>query len=90
MPNRLSNFKSESTDLQAAPVDRYDAGRARLEAVPLEAHVETAFGAGRVDPLTILAEQDKTRLPDLIRLRYGRMSRTPFTFLRGSAACHGK
>ena len=86
MPNPLPNFKSESSDLQAAPVDRYDAGRARLEAVPLEAHVEAALGAGRVDPLTILAEQEKTRLPDLIRLRYGRMSRTPFTFLRGSAA----
>lgn len=86
MVDPLPNFKSESSDLQAAPVDRYDAGRARLEGVPLEAHVEAAIGAGRVDPLTILAEQDRTRLPDLIRLRYGRMSRTPFTFLRGSAA----
>jgi len=86
MPNPLPNFKSESPNLQAAPVDRYDAGRARLESVPLEAHVEAARGAGRVDPLTILAEQEKTRLPDLIRLRYGRMSATPFTFLRGSAA----
>ena len=86
MVNPLPNFKTESSDLQAAPVDRYDAGRARLEGVPLEAHVEAAIGAGRVDPLTILAEQDRTRLPDLIRLRYGRMSRTPFTFLRGSAA----
>jgi len=86
VPNSLRNFKSGSTDLQAAPVDRYDAGRARLEAVPLEAHVEAALGTGRVDPLTILVEQEKTRLPDLIRLRYGRMSRTAFTFLRGSAA----
>ena len=41
---------------------------------------------GRPDPLTILAEQDKTRLAELIPLRYGRMSRTPFTFLRGAAA----
>ena len=86
MPNPLSDFESASTALRAAPKDRYDAGRARLEAVPLEAHVEAALGAGRVDPLTILAKQEKTRLPELIRLRYGRMSRTPFTFLRGSAA----
>ena len=53
---------------------------------PLQAHAEAAAGADRADPLAILAEQDKTRLPDLIRLRYGRMSRTPFTFLRGAAA----
>jgi uncharacterized protein (DUF2252 family) len=86
MPSPLANFENVSADLQAAPADRYDAGRARLEAVPLEAHAEAAAGTGRVDPLTILAKQEKTRLPELIRLRYGRMSRTPFTFLRGSAA----
>jgi uncharacterized protein (DUF2252 family) len=86
MPNPSPSFTSGSPDLQAAPVDRYDAGRARLEAVPLEAHAEAALGAGRVDPLAILAAQEKTRLPDLVPLRYGRMSATPFTFLRGSAA----
>ncbi len=77
---------SESTELSAAPAERYEAGRSRREAVPLQAHVEAAADAGRVDPLGILAGQDKTRLPGLIRLRYGRMNRTPFTFLRGAAA----
>ena len=86
MPKLRRTFKGEPSDLRAAPAGRCAAGRARREAVPLEAHVEAAAGAGRVDPLTILAEQEKTRLHDLIRLRYGRMSRTPFTFLRGSAA----
>jgi uncharacterized protein (DUF2252 family) len=86
MPIPLSYFESEATDLQANPADRYEAGRAQLEAVPLEAHAEAAAGSSRVDPLTTLAKQEKTRLPELIRLRYGRMSRTPFTFLRGSAA----
>jgi len=77
---------SESTELNAAPAERFEAGRSRREAVPLQAHAEAATGAVRVDPLGILAGQDKTRLPGLIRLRYGRMSRTPFTFLRGAAA----
>ena len=86
MPSSPFNTESEATDLSAAPAKRYEAGRSRREAVPLEAHAEAAADAGRVDPLTILAEQDKTRLGDLIRLRYGRMSRTPFTFLRGAAA----
>jgi uncharacterized protein (DUF2252 family) len=54
--------------------------------VPLEAHAEVVADAKRTDPLAILAQQDKSRLPELIPLRYGRMSRTPFTFLRGAAA----
>jgi hypothetical protein len=33
-----------------------------------------------------LAAQDRTRIPDLVPIRYGRMSASPFTFLRGSAA----
>jgi uncharacterized protein (DUF2252 family) len=86
MPNKRRTFKGEPSDLRAAPAHRYAAGRARLEAVPLEAHAEAAPGAGRADPLAILVRQEKTRLPELIPLRYGRMSRTPFTFLRGSAA----
>ena len=77
---------SDSTDLRAAPAQRYEAGRSRREAVALQAHAEAAADAGRVDALTVLAEQDKTRLADLLRLRYGRMSRTPLTFLRGAAA----
>ncbi|MCU0923368.1 MAG: DUF2252 domain-containing protein, partial [Burkholderiaceae bacterium] len=77
---------NESADLSAAPAARYEAGRSQREAVPLQAHAQAAADAGRVDPLTVLAEQDKTRLADLLRLRYGRMSRTPFTFLRGAAA----
>ena len=86
MPNQRRTFKLEPTDLRAAPARRYAAGRARREAVPLEAHAEVAAGARRADPLAILVAQEKTRLPELIPLRYGRMSRTPFTFLRGSAA----
>jgi len=37
-------------------------------------------------PLEILAEQNTTRLQDLIPLRNERMSQSPFTFYRGTAA----
>ncbi len=86
MPNPPNDFKSAWSAFQATPVDRFEMGRAQRETVPLEAHGEVAASAGRVDPLTILARQNKTRLRELVGLRYGRMSRTPFTFLRGSAA----
>jgi uncharacterized protein (DUF2252 family) len=39
----------------------------------------------RVGPLEVLAEQDKTRVPELVPVRYGRMLASPFTFYRGAA-----
>ena len=49
------NSVSGSDWLRAAPAERYDAGRSRREAVPLEAHVEAALETGRTDPLTVTA-----------------------------------
>ncbi|MGB3304002.1 DUF2252 domain-containing protein [Gordonia sp. (in: high G+C Gram-positive bacteria)] len=40
----------------------------------------------RRSSLGLLAAQDAMRLPDLIPVRYHRMSATPFTFYRGAAA----
>jgi uncharacterized protein (DUF2252 family) len=86
MAHTPDNPDPVSANLKESPANRYDAGRSRRSVVPLEAHAELAADALRADPLAILAQQDKSRLPDLIPIRYGRMSRTPFTFLRGAAA----
>lgn len=86
MPSNLVSTDPALAYLQGSPASRYDAGRFQREAIPLEAHAELAVDADRTDPLAILAQQDKSRLPELVPLRYGRMSRTPFTFLRGAAA----
>jgi uncharacterized protein (DUF2252 family) len=43
-------------------------------------------GPERRSPLEILAEQDRTRVPRLVPVRYGRMLVSPFTFYRGAAA----
>ncbi len=71
--------------LRDSPRTRRELGRSQRASVPLEAHAEVVE-APRADPLSILARQDKSRLAELIPLRYGRMSRSPFTFLRGAAA----
>jgi uncharacterized protein (DUF2252 family) len=39
----------------------------------------------RPDPIALLEEQAETRLPELIPIRHGRMSVSPFTFYRGAA-----
>ena len=40
----------------------------------------------RPDPVSILEEQAKTRVPDLVPIRYGRMLTSPFAYYRGAAA----
>ena len=39
----------------------------------------------RIDPIELLESQATTRLQDLVPVRYGRMSISPFTFYRGAA-----
>jgi uncharacterized protein (DUF2252 family) len=39
----------------------------------------------RPDPLNLLAEQAKARVPELVPVRWGRMMVSPFTFYRGAA-----
>ncbi|MGO9504968.1 MAG: DUF2252 domain-containing protein [Streptosporangiaceae bacterium] len=41
--------------------------------------------ADRPDPVTLLEEQNRTREPDLVPVRHGRMMVSPFTFYRGAA-----
>ncbi len=67
------------------PAQRRTMGKDLRATVPHEAHADWRVPADRVDPLTILRAADKTRQPDLLPLRYGRMLQTPFTFYRGSA-----
>ncbi len=40
----------------------------------------------RPDPVAILEEQARTRVRDLVPIRYGRMAASPFAYFRGAAA----
>ena len=51
---------------------------------PLESHAEFTPDASR-DPVGLLLEQAKTRVPALVPVRHGRMLVSPFTFFRGAA-----
>jgi hypothetical protein len=42
--------------------------------------------AGRRDPVDILIDQGKSRMQDLLPVRYARMKADPFAYLRGAAA----
>lgn len=66
--------------------ERKALGKALRAKVPHEQHGEYQPAARRADPVAILEEQAKTRLPFLVPIRYTRMLASPFAFLRGSAA----
>ncbi|WP_405009447.1 DUF2252 domain-containing protein [Kitasatospora sp. NBC_01539] len=68
------------------PEQRTARGRAARRAVPRSAHAEYRPPADRPDPLDILEAQSATRVPELVPIRYGRMTESPFRFYRGAAA----
>src|SRR5450755_4907757 len=61
-------------------------GRERRRLVPRTAHAQWAPPEDRPDPVAILEEQARTRVPDLIPIRHGRMAASPFAYFRGAAA----
>jgi uncharacterized protein (DUF2252 family) len=66
--------------------DRMEAGRRLRTATPRADLAEYKPQANRKDPVAILEAQAKTRLQELIPVRYARMLTSPFAFLRGTAA----
>jgi uncharacterized protein (DUF2252 family) len=71
--------------ISAPRAERYSAGKALREVVSRESHADCPPGSER-DPVAILGESDALRLSNLLPIRYQRMSKSPFTFLRGAAA----
>src|ERR1700743_1368293 len=60
-------------------------GKDARKLVPRSAQAAWKPAADRVGPREVLAEQDKTRVPELVPVRYGRMLASAFTFYRGAA-----
>jgi uncharacterized protein (DUF2252 family) len=65
--------------------ERLAVGEALREMVPRDRHANWKPSADRRDPIDVLEQSNRDRVPELVPIRYGRMLRTPFTFLRGSA-----
>jgi uncharacterized protein (DUF2252 family) len=65
---------------------RYAAGKALRRKVPRPAQAAWRPPADRPDPVDLLEESNRGRIPELIPIRVGRMSLSPFAYLRGSAS----
>jgi uncharacterized protein (DUF2252 family) len=79
----------ETAPAQAVPhftaEERAARGRAARAECPRSSHAGFDLSTDR-DPVAILEEQARTRVPELVPVRYGRMLVSPFTFYRGAAA----
>jgi len=80
------NKKAEDVPVFRSRAEYLAAGQALREHVPRTSHAGWTPPAQRRDPVELLEESNQDRLPELVPIRYGRMLRSPFTFLRGSAA----
>ncbi|HEV2878614.1 MAG TPA: DUF2252 family protein, partial [Candidatus Eremiobacteraceae bacterium] len=83
LPKRDAVFSLNGT---ASVADRMSAGKLRRKKVPRSSHAAWHIPSRRADPLAILEESNLGRVPELVPIRYGRMLKSPFAFLRGSAA----
>ncbi|MFZ0324490.1 MAG: DUF2252 domain-containing protein [Actinomycetes bacterium] len=61
-----------------------DRGKAVRQSLPRSAHA--SFSRPQRDPVTILEEQHRARIPELVPVRVGRMLQSPFAYYRGTAA----
>ena len=60
-------------------------GKAARAEVPRDSHAVFDPPPDRPDPIGLLEQQAKTRVPELVPVRWGRMMVSPFTYYRGAA-----
>src|SRR3954454_10692287 len=63
---------------------RHAGGKAARQEAPLASHAEFQPSWGR-NPVGLLLDQAKSRVPELVPVRHGRMLVSPFTYYRGAA-----
>ncbi|HEY1917850.1 MAG TPA: DUF2252 domain-containing protein [Streptosporangiaceae bacterium] len=82
---RSQPYQLDSGLGRLTPAQRAKRGTQARAAVPRSSHAVFDPPADRPDPITLLEEQARSRVPELVPVRYGRMMVSPFTYYRGAA-----
>jgi uncharacterized protein (DUF2252 family) len=82
---RVAKRKAETPVPHLTVAERDARGKAARAEVPRSSHGAYEPATDRPDPIALLEQQAKTRVPELVPIRYGRMLVSPFTFYRGAA-----
>jgi uncharacterized protein (DUF2252 family) len=82
---RTRPFRLESELTELSTADRSARGKDARADVPRASHAAFDPGPDRPDPLALLEQQSESRVPELVPIRYGRMTASPFAYFRGAA-----
>jgi uncharacterized protein (DUF2252 family) len=78
-------YELDSACSRLTPAERAARGKAARAEAPRESHAVFDPTPDRPDPIALLEEQARSRVPELVPVRWGRMLVSPFTFFRGAA-----
>ena len=67
-------------------LERWQKGKELSVKIPWESHSKWKRPSNLQDPISLIQEHDKERLPFLLPIKYGRIAASAFSYLRGSAA----
>src|SRR4029077_14988936 len=81
----VRRYQLDSGCGRLTPAERVARGKAARAEVPRDSHAVFDPAPDRPDPISLLEEQAKSRVPELVPVRWGRMVVSPFTFYRGAA-----
>jgi uncharacterized protein (DUF2252 family) len=84
--SKAAKIVEHFTSAHPSVTERMQKGKALRANIPRSSLADYVPPEKRRDPVAILEEQARTRLPQLVPVRYARMLASPFAFLRGGAA----
>ena len=84
-PRGTRRYQLDSGVGRLTPAERAARGKAARAEVPRDSHAVFDPPLDRPDPIRLLEEQAKQRVPELVPVRWGRMMVSPFTYYRGAA-----
>ena len=84
-PRSMHRYQLDSRVARLTPAESAARGKTARAEVPRESHAAFDPSPDRPDPIGLLEEQAKSRVPELVPVRWGRMMVSPFTFFRGAA-----
>jgi hypothetical protein len=82
---RVSSATTRSLGPGKSLDELYEEGKRLRDKCSRQSHAVLRPSANRPDPVSLLVQSSKGRIPQLIPVRYGRMMQSPFTFYRGAA-----
>ena len=77
--------KAQEAEQHLTRAERAARGKAARAEVPRSSHGVFEPDPNRPDPIELLERQARSRVPELVPIRYGRMLTSPFAFYRGAA-----